>query len=131
VSYGSTLRVAEEAIRQLAEAGISCELIDVQTLLPFDIHHHIVESLKKTNKVVFLDEDVSGGASAYMMQQVLEGQDAYRYLDTKPLTISGKDHRPPYGTDGDYFSKPGAEHIFEAIIAMMHEYDPHKYPRFI
>lgn len=131
VSYGSTLRVAEEAIKQLNETGISCELIDVQSLLPFDIHHHIVDSVKKTNKIVFIDEDVSGGASAYMMQQVLEGQDAYQYLDAKPVTISAKDHRPPYGTDGDYFSKPTAEQVFEVILNMMHEYDPQRFPQFI
>lgn len=131
VGYGSTLRVAEEAMVQLAAHGITCELIDVQTLLPFDIHHMIVESLKKTNKVVFVDEDVPGGATAYMMQQVLEEQGGYRYLDAKPLTITAKAHRPPYGTDGDYFSKPSAEEIFERIMEMMHEYDPSAYPEFI
>jgi pyruvate/2-oxoglutarate/acetoin dehydrogenase E1 component/TPP-dependent pyruvate/acetoin dehydrogenase alpha subunit len=131
VSYGSTLRVIEEAIKQLQEFGINCELIDVQTLLPFDINHNIVESIKKTNKVVFIDEDVPGGASAYMMQQVLEDQEAYKYLDAKPLTIAAKAHRPAYGTDGDYFSKPSAEDIFEAIMDMMHEYNPTQYPKFI
>lgn len=131
VSYGSTLRVIEEAIKQLQEFGINCELIDVQTLLPFDINHSIVESIKKTNKVVFIDEDVPGGASAYMMQQVLEDQEAYKYLDAKPLTIAAKAHRPAYGTDGDYFSKPSAEDIFEAIMDMMHEYNPTQYPKFI
>ncbi len=130
ISYGSTLRIAEEAIKQLNDFGITCELIDVQTLLPFDIHHSIVNSIKKTNKVVFLDEDVSGGASAYMMQQVLELQNGYHYLDAKPITISAKDHRAAYGTDGDYFSKPGVEHIFETIMQMMHEYSPEKYPKF-
>ena len=131
VSYGSTLRVIEEAIKQLQEFGINCELIDVQTLLPFDINHNIVESIKKTNKVVFIDEDVPGGASAYMMQQVLEDQEAYKYLDAKPLTIAAKAHRPAYGTDGDYFSKPSAEDIFEAIMDMMNEYNPTQYPKFI
>lgn len=131
VSYGSTLRVAEEAVKQLGELGISCELIDVQSLLPFDIHHSIVESVRKTNKVVFVDEDVPGGATAFMMQQVLEEQGAYRYLDSKPLTITAKAHRPPYGTDGDYFSKPGVEEIFEAIMNMMHEYDPERFVKFI
>lgn len=131
VSYGSTLRVAEEAIHQLQQFGISCELIDVQSLLPFDIHHHIAASIKKTNKVVFIDEDVPGGASAYMMQQVLEVQEAYKYLDSKPITIAAQAHRPAYGTDGDYFSKPSAENIFEAIMNMMHEYDPNSYPAFI
>ena len=131
VSYGSTLRVAEEAIKQLQQFGISCELIDVQSLLPFDIHHHIAASIKKTNKVVFVDEDVPGGASAYMMQQVLEVQEAYKYLDSKPITIAAQAHRPAYGTDGDYFSKPSAENIFETILNMMHEYDPNSYPAFI
>lgn len=131
VSYGSTLRVIEEAVKQLQEFGINCELIDVQTLLPFDINHNIVESIKKTNKVVFIDEDVPGGATAFMMQQVLEEQEAYKYLDAKPLTIAAKAHRPAYGTDGDYFSKPSAEDIFEAIMDMMHEYNPSQYPKFI
>lgn len=131
VSYGSTLRVIEEAVKQLQEFGINCELIDVQTLLPFDINHSIVESIKKTNKVVFIDEDVPGGATAFMMQQVLEEQEAYKYLDAKPLTIAAKAHRPAYGTDGDYFSKPSAEDIFEAIMDMMHEYNPSLYPKFI
>lgn len=131
ISYGSTLRVAEEAIKQLQGFGIHCELIDVQTLLPFDIHHHIATSIKKTNKVVFIDEDVPGGASAYMMQQVLEVQEAYKYLDSKPITIAAKAHRPAYGTDGDYFSKPSAEDIFESIMNMMHEYDPNAYPAFM
>ena len=130
VSYGSTLRVVEEAIKQLAEQGISSELIDVQSLLPFDINHTIVESLKKTNKIVFIDEDVPGGATAYMMQQVLETQGGYRYLDAKPLTITAKPHRPPYGTDGDYFSKPNAEEIFETVMEMMHDYNPDQYLSF-
>jgi pyruvate/2-oxoglutarate/acetoin dehydrogenase E1 component/TPP-dependent pyruvate/acetoin dehydrogenase alpha subunit len=131
VSYGSTLRIAEDAIKQLQEFGINCELIDVQSLLPFDVNHSIVESVKKTNKVIFIDEDVPGGATAYMMQQVLEEQEAYKYLDAKPLTITAKAHRPPYGTDGDYFSKPSAEDIFEAIMDMMHEYDPARFPKFL
>jgi pyruvate/2-oxoglutarate/acetoin dehydrogenase E1 component len=120
----------EEAIKQLAEHGISSELIDVQSLLPFDINHTIVESLKKTNKIVFIDEDVPGGATAYMMQQVLETQGGYRYLDAKPLTITAKPHRPPYGTDGDYFSKPNAEEIFETVMEMMHDYNPDQYLSF-
>ncbi len=131
VSYGSTLRIIQDAMKKLETLGISCELIDVQTLLPFDVHHSLVESVKKTNKVVFIDEDVPGGASAFMMQQVLEEQEAYRYLDAKPLTISAKPHRPAYGTDGDYFSKPNAEDIFIAVYGMMHEYDPARYPEYI
>jgi pyruvate/2-oxoglutarate/acetoin dehydrogenase E1 component len=107
---------------------IHCELIDVQTLLPFDVNHLIVESLKKTNKVVFIDEDVPGGATAYMMQQVLEIQGGYNYLDSAPLTIAAKAHRPAYGTDGDYFSKPNAEDIFITIYNMMHQYQPSKFP---
>jgi pyruvate/2-oxoglutarate/acetoin dehydrogenase E1 component len=108
--------------------NISVELIDVQTLLPFDIHHYIADSIKKTNKVVFLDEDVPGGATAYMMQQVLEVQGAYQYLDAKPKTISSHPHRPAYGTDGDYFSKPNAEDVVEIIYQMMHEDAPNNYP---
>ncbi len=131
VTYGSCTRIAEDAIKQLAEIGISVELIDVQTLLPFDINHTIVQSIKKTNKVVFLDEDVPGGASAYMMQQVLEKQNAYQYLDYKPITISAKAHRPPYGTDGDYWSKPNAEDIFEIICEVMADYEPGYFPKFI
>jgi 2-oxoisovalerate dehydrogenase E1 component len=130
VTYGSTIRVAQEAMKMLAETGISVELIDVQTLLPFDINHLIVESLKKTNKVVFLDEDVPGGASAYMMQQVLQEQKGYYHLDAEPLTITAKPHRSPYGSDGDYFSKPNAEDIFEAIYRLMNEVDPSAYPLF-
>jgi pyruvate/2-oxoglutarate/acetoin dehydrogenase E1 component/TPP-dependent pyruvate/acetoin dehydrogenase alpha subunit len=128
VSYGSTLRIAQEAVKQLAEVGISVELIDVQTLLPFDIHHSIVKSLKKTNRILFLDEDVQGGATAFMMQQVLEVQDGYKYLDSAPKTLTAKDHRPAYGSDGDYFSKPNAEDIFDAVYSMMHEANPQKYP---
>jgi len=130
VSYGSTLRIIQDAMKKLAAIGISCELIDVQTLLPFDTNHSIVESLKKTNKVVFIDEDVPGGATSYMMQQVLEEQNGYMHLDAKPLTISAKPHRPAYGTDGDYFSKPNAEDIFIAIYNMMHDYNPTQYPEF-
>ncbi len=128
VSYGSTLRIAQEAVSQLEQIGISVELIDVQTLLPFDIHHSIIDSIKKTNRVLFLDEDVQGGASAFMMQQVLEVQGAYQYLDSAPKTLTAKDHRPAYGSDGDYFSKPNAEDIFDAVYSLMHEVNPSKYP---
>lgn len=128
VSYGSTLRIAEKAIAMLNEANISVELIDVQTLLPFDTEHSIVESLKKTNRVAFLDEDVPGGTTAYMLQEVLEKQDGYHYLDSAPITISAKAHRSAYGSDGDYFCKPNAEEIFEAIYQLMHETNPSKYP---
>ena len=108
--------------------GIGCELIDVQTLLPFDIHHIISKSIAKTNKVLFLDEDVPGGASAYMMQQVLEEQNAFQYLDAAPRTLSAKEHRPAYGSDGDYFSKPQTEDIFDTIYKMMSNYNPEKFP---
>lgn len=121
VSYGSTLRIAQEAMENLSQSGISCELIDVQTLLPFDIRHCIVESLKKTNRIVFLDEDVPGGASAFMFQQVMEVQGGYRWLDVAPRTITAKAHRPAYASDGDYFSKPNAEEIIAVIKQMMKE----------
>ncbi len=130
VTYGSTIRIAQEAMTQLEEVGISVELIDVQSLLPFDINHEIVKSLAKTNKVMFLDEDVPGGASAYMMQQVLEEQNGYQHLDAKPITLAAKPHRSPYGSDGDYFSKPNAEDIFEAVYQVMHEDNPEKFPIF-
>jgi len=131
VTYGACCRIAQEAVQQLSETGISCELIDVRSLLPFDIGHSIVESLKKTNKIVFIDEDVPGGATAYMMQQVIELQEGFRYLDAKPVTVTAKEHRPAYGSDGDYFSKPGAEDIFEAVYNLMHGYDPQEFPSII
>jgi pyruvate/2-oxoglutarate/acetoin dehydrogenase E1 component len=122
VSYGSTLRVIQEAIDlYLAPQGISCELIDVQTLLPFDINHSIVASLEKTNRIIFIDEDVPGGATAYMFQQVMELQGGYKWLDVAPKTLSAQAHRPAYATDGDYFSKPNAEDIAAAIEKMMAE----------
>jgi len=122
VSYGSMLRVIDEAINNyLAPQGISCEVIDVRTLLPFDVNHVIVESLKKTNRIVFADEDVPGGASAYMFQQVMEQQGGYRWLDVAPRTITANAHRPAYATDGDYFSKPNAEDIALIIGQMMNE----------
>lgn len=121
VSYGSTLRIVEDAIKTLELKGVSCEVVDVQTLLPFDINHVILESLKKTNCIVFIDEDVPGGAAAYMFNKVMEEQGGYRYLDVAPRTITGKAHRPSYGSDGDYFSKPNAEEIIEVILKMMNE----------
>jgi len=121
VSYGSVLRIIMEAAQSLQKSGISCEIIDVQTLLPFDIDHLIVESLKKTNRIVFIDEDVPGGAAAYMFNEVMEKQGGYKYLDVSPRTITGKAHRPAYGSDGDYFSKPNAEEIESVIRAMMKE----------
>jgi 2-oxoisovalerate dehydrogenase E1 component len=128
VTYGSMCRVVMDAAEILESVGISAEVIDVQTLLPFDIHHSIVASIKKTNRVVFADEDVPGGASAYMMQKVLEEQDAYRYLDAKPLTITAKEHRPAYASDGDYFSKPNMEELVEKIYAQMMESAPDRFP---
>lgn len=122
VSYGSTLRVIEEAIvNYLEPQGISCEVVDVRTLLPFDVNNMILESLKKTNRIVFVDEDVPGGASAYMFQQVMEKQGGYKWLDVAPRTISAQAHRPAYATDGDYFSKPNAEDIAAVIEEMMKE----------
>ena len=121
VSYGSTLRVIEEAIVRLAHEGISVELIDVQTLLPFDINHSIVKSLQKTNRILFVDEDVPGGATAYMFTQVMEEQGGYKWLDASPRTLAAKAHRPGYGSDGDYFSKPNTEDVIEAVRAVMAE----------
>jgi len=128
VSYGSTLKIAQEAIKLLNDTGISVELIDVRTLLPFDIQSIIKKSISKTNRVVFLDEDVQGGATGFMMQQVLDIQDAYKFLDSKPICISSKDHRPAYGSDGDYFSKPNADEIFDVIYNLMRESNPKKFP---
>ena len=130
VTYGALCRIAIEAAEKLAEVGIEAEVIDVQTLLPFDRHGRIVESLKKTNRVLFVDEDVPGGATAYMMQQVLEVQGGYAWLDSAPKTLSGKEHRPAYASDGDYFSKPNRETIFEAVYDMLHEADPGSFPVF-
>lgn len=127
VTYGSICRMVMEAAQQLNEFGISSEVIDVQTLLPFDINSTIVESLKKTNRVVFIDEDVPGGATAFMMQQVLDRDNGYQYLDSKPLAISAKAHRPAYSTDGDYFSKPNVEDIFEGVYNLMSEVNPEKF----
>jgi pyruvate/2-oxoglutarate/acetoin dehydrogenase E1 component len=112
----------------LAEVGISVELIDVQTLLPFDIHHKIVESLKNTNRLVVFDEDVPGGASAFILQQILEEQNGYQYLDSKPLTITSKAHRPAYSSDGDYFSKPSVDDVYAEIYQLMNEVNPQKFP---
>ncbi len=128
VTYGSMCRMAMEAAKELEKMDISCEVIDVQSLLPFDVHHSIVSSVRKTNRVVFADEDVPGGATAFMMQQVLETQGAFRYLDAAPVTIAAKEHRPAYGSDGDYFSKPNTEEMVDRIYAMMNESDPGRYP---
>ncbi|MCK4880108.1 MAG: hypothetical protein KAS82_05580 [Bacteroidales bacterium] len=127
VTYGACVRIAEKAAEQLAEFDIHMELIDVQTLLPFDLDHMIVESVKKTGRLLFFDEDVPGGATAYMMQQVLEEQKAYYYLDAEPTTVTAQEHRPAYSSDGDYFSNPNAEDLFEAIYRVMNESNPEKY----
>jgi len=129
VTYGACVRIAQDAASQLKAFNIDVELIDVQSLLPFDIHHVIKESLKKTNKIVFFDEDVPGGATAFMMNKVMEEQDGYFYLDSKPVTVTAKDHRAAYSTDGDYFSNPNAENVFDAVYNIMHEVDPLKYPK--
>jgi pyruvate/2-oxoglutarate/acetoin dehydrogenase E1 component len=121
VSYGSTIRIIEDAAIRLLEMGIDCEIIDVQTLLPFDINHQIVVSLKKTNRIIFIDEDVPGGASAYMYQQVIELQGGYRWLDVAARTLSAKAHRPAFASDGDYFSKPNTEEVIKVIKEMMSE----------
>ncbi|QJW88327.1 transketolase [Spirosoma taeanense] len=128
VTYGSMCRIVLEAAAQLAPMGISVEIVDVQSLLPFDRNQSIVESIKKTNRVVFADEDVPGGASAYMLQQVVEGQQAYRYLDSIPRTLSAKAHRPPYGSDGDYFAKPSVDDVIETVYALMGEAEPDRFP---
>jgi len=127
VTYGSTVRIAAEAVNQLAAHDISVELIDVQTLVPFDTSKVIINSVKKTNRILFLDEDVPGGTTAFMMQEILEKQGGWNYLDSPPKTLTGKEHRPAYTTDGDYFSKPSAEDIFDAVYAMMKEAVPEKY----
>jgi len=129
VTYGSMCRIVMEAATALESDGISCEIIDVQTLLPFDINQTIVESIKKTNRVIFADEDVPGGATAFMMQQVLEVQKGYQFLDSTPRTISAKEHRPAYGSDGDYFSKPNVEDIYDSVYELMSESDPLRFPK--
>lgn len=131
VSYGSTLRLVEEAAKELLQAGIDAEIIDVQSLLPLDINHDMVESLKKTNRLLVIDEDVPGGAASYILNNIIEDQEGYKFLDSKPQTLTAKAHRPPYGTDGDYFSKPSVEDIYEAVYAIMHETDPEKFPKLI
>ena len=128
LSYGSTLRIVEDVAKDLLTVGINIEVIDAQSLLPFDIAHDVVKSVQKTNRIIVIDEDMPGGASAYLLQQVLDEQNAYQYLDSKPQTLASKAHRPAYGTDGDYFSKPSAEDIFEKIYGIMHEVNPETYP---
>ena len=128
VTYGSSVRIAQEAMKNLEKYGISVELIDLQTLIPFDINHSLVESLKKTNRLVVFDEDVPGGASAYILEKIMVEQKGYKFLDSAPVTIASKEHRPAYGSDGDYFSKPNADDVFDVIYNMMHETDPSRFP---
>ena len=129
VSYGSTLRIVEKAAKELLEVGIDAEIIDAQTLLPFDINKEVLESVKKTNRLLVVDEDVPGGCSAYLLNEIIEKQGAFKYLDSAPQTLSAKAHRPAYGSDGDYFSKPNREDIFEKVYAIIHEVNPTDYPR--
>ncbi|GGW86903.1 alpha-ketoacid dehydrogenase subunit alpha/beta [Salegentibacter mishustinae] len=128
ISYGSTLRIVAQTAEELSEFGINAEVIDVQSLLPFDLDHDIVKSVKKTNRLLVIDEDVPGGASAFILDKVLNEQNAWRYLDSKPQTLTAKEHRPAYGTDGDYFSKPSAEDIFEKVYSIFNEVNPEEYP---
>jgi pyruvate/2-oxoglutarate/acetoin dehydrogenase E1 component/TPP-dependent pyruvate/acetoin dehydrogenase alpha subunit len=128
VTYGACCRIALDAAEKLSKVGVDVEVIDVQSLLPFDIHGRIVESLKKTNRILFLDEDVPGGTSAYMMQEVIEKQGGYYHLDSPARTLSGTAHRPAYGSDGDYWSKPNSETVFDCVYEMIHEVDPGQYP---
>ncbi|WP_461534118.1 alpha-ketoacid dehydrogenase subunit alpha/beta [Sinomicrobium sp.] len=128
LSYGSTFRIVEQVAKELLEVGINAEVIDAQTLLPFDLEGEMLKSVKKTNRLLIIDEDVPGGASAYLMREIVEKQGAYRFLDSKPQTLTAQEHRPSYGTDGDYFSKPNAEDIFEKVYSIMHETDPKRFP---
>jgi pyruvate/2-oxoglutarate/acetoin dehydrogenase E1 component/TPP-dependent pyruvate/acetoin dehydrogenase alpha subunit len=129
VSYGSTIRIIEQAVKELKQVGIDAEIIDVQSLLPLDISHQMVKSIEKTNRLLVIDEDVPGGASAYILQHIVDQQNGYQHLDSKPQTLTATQHRPAYGTDGDYFSKPSAEDVFEKVYEMMHEADPLKFPK--
>ena len=128
VSYGSTLKIVEKAATELEKFNISCEIIDCQSLIPFDLDNNICESIKKTNRVIIIDEDFSGGASAYILDNLINKQNIYDYLDSKPHTLSAQDHRPAYGTDGDYFSKPSIDEVFNKIYSIMNELNPEKYP---
>jgi len=127
VTYGSCIRVAEKGIELLSKRNVSVELIDVQTLLPFDMENVILESIKKTNKIIFMDEDVPGGATSYMIQKVIEENKGYLYLDAVPVTLTAKEHRTPFGSDGDYFTKPNPEDVYDKVMDVMMEYDPQKF----
>jgi pyruvate/2-oxoglutarate/acetoin dehydrogenase E1 component len=131
VSYGSTLNIVINVAEEIEKHGISCEVIDVQSLLPFDIKKEISKSIIKTNRLLVIDEDMPGGASTYILQELLDNQDIYRHLDSEPSLLTAKDHRPPYGSDGDYISKPSFEDIFEKIYAIMREANPNKFNKLI
>ena len=128
VTYGSCVRIAQEAAKQLAELGVSIEIIDCQSLLPFDLSHDTLKSIRKTNRLLILDEDVEGGATGFLMQQILEVQGAFRWLDSAPATLSARPHRPAYGTDGDYFSKPSVDDVVEKVYGILAEAEPGYYP---
>ena len=130
VTYGACCRIVMNAAEMLSKTGIHAEVIDVQSLLPFDLRGVILNSLKKTGRILFIDEDVPGGTSAYLLQQVIEIQGGYYWLDSPPQTLPGKEHRPAYGSDGDYWSKPNTEQVFEAAYKMMHEVEPGRFPLF-
>jgi 2-oxoisovalerate dehydrogenase E1 component len=125
------VRIALESAEKLSAVGIEVEVVDVQSLLPFDLHGKILDSVKKTNRVLFVDEDVPGGATAYMLREVLEVQGGYQWLDSAPRTLPGSPHRPAYGTDGDYWSKPNAEAIFDSVYGMLHDAKPAVYPEIL
>ena len=129
VSYGSTLRIVEQTAKDLLAFGINAEVIDVQSLQPFDLNHDIAKSIEKTSRFMVIDEDVPGGASAYILNEILNTQNAYQFIDSAPKTLTAKAHRPAYGNDGDYFSKPSAEDIFEAVYDVMHELNPGDFPK--
>ena len=129
ISYGSTWRIVNDAANELEKLGISCEVIDIQSIVPFDLNCEIVESVKKTNRLLVVDEDVPGGASAYILQKIIEDQKAYEYLDSSPSTLTAKAHRPPYGKDGDYFTKPSVNDVIEKVYSILNEADPKKFPQ--
>ena len=130
MTYSAYCRIALDAAEQLTQVGIEVEIVDVQTLLPFDLHSRILESLKKTSRILFLDKNVPNNAAAFMLQQVVEVQDSYHWLNSPPRTLTAKPHRPAYGSDGDYFSKPNRESVFTAVYELMHEAAPRRFPRF-
>jgi pyruvate/2-oxoglutarate/acetoin dehydrogenase E1 component len=129
VSYGSTLRIVQEAAKELQHVGIDAEVIDIQSLLPLDLNHDLVKSVQKTNRLLVIDEDMPGGASSYILEYIVNEQNGYQYLDSKPQTLTAQPHRPAYGTDGDYFSKPSTEDVFEKVYEIMNEANPKDFPK--